>query len=131
MKSGEVSEPIPNQPAHSNVVYLHSGRQSPASGVISFHRRELDQILQLYGRKVGSGEWRDYAIDMMKDRAVFSVFRRSSEQPMFMIEKNPKLHTRQGAWSVAGSNGQILKRGHELTNILKFFEKKRPRLVLV
>ena len=131
MKAGDNTEPIQIQPAHSNVVQLHSGRQSSPSQVISFHRKELEQILQVYGRKVGAGEWRDYAIDMLRDRAVFSVFQRSSELPLFTIEKTPKLNARQGAWSVTSASGQILKRGHELTNVLKVFEKKRPRLVLV
>ena len=131
MKSGDLSEPIPSQPARSNVVHLHPGRQNTIPEVISFNRGELEQILQLYGRKVGAGEWRDYAIDMLKDKAVFSVFKRASELPLFTIQKTPRLNARQGAWTVTGANGQILKRGHELTNVLKFFEKKSPRLVLV
>lgn len=87
-------------------------------------------LLQVYGRKVGAGEWRDYAIDMLKDRAVFSVFKRTSDVPLFSIEKTPKLTRKQGAWSVTNASGQILKRGHELSNVLKVFEKK-PRLVAV
>nr|WP_202396042.1 DUF2794 domain-containing protein [Stappia sediminis] len=99
--------------------------------LVAFHRRELDQILRLYGRMVASGEWRDYAIDHMKEKAVFSVFRRTSEMPLFRIEKDPKNARRQGAYSVIGAGGAILKRGSELAQVLKVFEKKRHlRLVL-
>jgi hypothetical protein len=89
----------------------------PASEV-TFSRRELDRILRLYGRKVADGEWRDYAIDFLKDRAVFSVFRRASEAPIYRIEKNPKLGRRQGAFSVISATGHILRRGHELDRVL-------------
>ncbi|KND16430.1 hypothetical protein ADZ37_23105 [Pannonibacter phragmitetus] len=99
--------------------------QIPAKPVVAFDRRELDQILRIYGRMVADGEWRDYAIDLMKDRAVFSVFRRSSEMPLYRIEKDPKLARRQGAYSVVATGGMVLKRGHELASVLKIFEKKR------
>ncbi len=79
---------------------------------VTFNRRELNRILDLYGRMVAAGEWRDYAIDFLKDRAVFSVFRRSSEVPLYRIEKNPKLEQRQGAYSVISATGHILRRGH-------------------
>src|SRR5271154_1068414 len=85
---------------------------------VTFSRRELDRILSLYGRKVAAGEWRDYAIDFLKDRAVFSVFRRASEVPIYRIEKNPKLGRRQGAFSVISATGHILRRGHELDRVL-------------
>ena len=90
---------------------------APASEV-RFSRRELDRILRLYGSKVAAGEWRDYAIDFLKDRAVFSVFRRASEMPIYRIEKNPKLGRRQGAFSVISATGNILRRGHELDRVL-------------
>ena len=90
---------------------------------VRFDRRELDQILRIYSLMVGAGEWRDYAIDHMKDRAVFSVFRRSSEVPFYRIEKNPKLARRQGAYSVVAASGMVMKRGHELANVLKVFDK--------
>src|SRR5580692_9052357 len=90
---------------------------APASEV-TFSRRELDRILSLYGRKVAAGEWRDYAIDFMKDRAVFSVFRRASEFPIYRIEKNPRLERRQGAYSVISATGHILRRGRELDRVL-------------
>jgi len=90
---------------------------APASEV-TFSRRELDRILRLYGRKVADGEWRDYAIDFLKDRAVFSVFRRASEVPIYRIEKNPKLDRRQGAFSVISATGHIVRRGQELDRVL-------------
>jgi hypothetical protein len=89
----------------------------PASEV-TISRRELDRLLRLYGRKVAAGEWRDYAIDFLKDRAVFSVFRRASEVPIYRIEKNPRLGRRQGAYSVISATGHILRRGQELDRVL-------------
>lgn len=91
---------------------------------ISFDRRELMAILRIYGFKVADGEWRDYAIDHLKDRAVFSVYRRASEAPLYRIEKDPRLTRRQGAYSIIGSDGQVLKRGHDLAQVLKLFEKQ-------
>lgn len=91
---------------------------------VRFDRRELDRILNVYGRKVAEGEWRDYAIDFMKDRAVFSVFRRASEVPLYRIEKDPKLARRQGAYSVISATGLIMRRGHELERVLRVFDKK-------
>ncbi|MEZ5871393.1 MAG: DUF2794 domain-containing protein [Nitratireductor sp.] len=104
--------------------------QGKPAETVSFDRRELDLILRLYGYKVAAGEWRDYAIDMLRERAVFSVFRRTAEVPLYSIEKNPKLARKQGAWSVTGSDGQILKRGHDLNTVLKVLEK-RPKLRVV
>ena len=86
---------------------------------VTFSRRELKRILDLYGRMVAAGEWRDYAIDFLKDRAVFSVFRRASEVPLYRIEKNPKLSRRQGAYSVISATGLIVRRGHELDRVLR------------
>jgi hypothetical protein len=94
--------------------------RSPAPAAqVTFSRRELRRILDLYGRKVAAGEWRDYAIDFLKDRAVFSVFRRTSEVPLYRIEKNPKLSRRQGAYSVISATGLIVRRGHELDRVLR------------
>lgn len=90
---------------------------------VTFNRRELDQILRVYGMMVADGEWRDYAIDHLRDQAVFSVFRRASEVPMFRITKTPKLKNRQGAYSVVAASGQILKRGHELARVLGVFDR--------
>jgi Protein of unknown function (DUF2794) len=92
-------------------------------GSITFDRRESSQILNVYGRKVASGEWRDYAIDMMREKAVFSVFRRASESPLYRIEKAPKLARRQGAYSVVAATGLILKRGHDLARVLRALDK--------
>lgn len=91
---------------------------------VSFDRHELTAILRIYGFKVADGEWRDYAIDQLKDRAVFSVYRRSNETALYRIEKNPKFARRQGAYAVIGNNGTILKRGTEIGLVLKFFEKQ-------
>jgi hypothetical protein len=102
-----------------------AGGFHPAAPVhqVTFSRHELDRILNLYGRKVAAGEWRDYAIDFLKDRAVFSVFRRASEMPIYRIEKNPKLSRRQGAFSVISATGLIVKRGHELDRVLRSIDK--------
>lgn len=94
---------------------------------VSFDHRELQQILGLYGRKVAAGEWRDYAIDFLRDRAVFSIFRRASEIPLYRIEKDPRLARRQGAYSVVAAGGRILKRGHDLARVLRVLDA--PRLV--
>jgi hypothetical protein len=102
--------------------------QDGAASLTVFNRQELNEILALYGRMVAMGEWRDYAIDMGRDRAVFSIFRRSSECPLFRIEKNPKMARKQGAYSVVAATGLILKRGHELGRVLRVLEKS-PRLV--
>jgi hypothetical protein len=90
---------------------------------VTFDRRELNHILRLYGRMVSAGEWRDYAIDFMKDRAVFSIFRRTSEVPIYRIEKDPRLSRRQGAYSVISATGLILRRGHELDRVLRVLDK--------
>jgi uncharacterized protein DUF2794 len=95
---------------------------APANRV-TFDRRELNRIFSLYGRKVAAGEWRDYAIDFLRDRAVFSVFRRSSEVPLYRIEKSPKLARRQGAYSVISATGLIVRRGHELDRVLSSIDK--------
>jgi len=105
------------------VVNLTDYRQNGDPVPVTFHRRELDAILRIYGRMVGEGEWKDYAIDHMKDRAVFSVFKRSGEMPLYRIEKTPKLHTKQGQYSVMNTHGMILKRGHELPQVLRVFDK--------
>jgi hypothetical protein len=100
----------------------------PASEV-TFSRRELDRLLRLYGRKVAAGEWRDYAIDFLKDRAVFSVFRRACEVPIYRIEKNPKLARRQGAYSVISATGHIVRRGQELDRVLGALDRSLQLVV--
>jgi hypothetical protein len=94
------------------------------SAAVTFDRRELSELLNLYGRMVAAGEWRDYAIDFLKDKAQFSVFRRSSEMPLYRIVKDPALARRQGAYSVVAATGLILKRGSELSRVLKVLDKK-------
>lgn len=101
----------------------------PRPAQVSFDRHELSTILNVYGRMVALGEWRDYAIDMLRDEAVFSVFRRTSEMPLYRIVKTPRLARRQGAYSVVAATGLILKRGSDLAQVLKVLEKKVVRLV--
>lgn len=101
----------------------HQGRE-PQS-VTTFNRQELSAILAVYGRKVAAGEWRDYALDLGPEKAVFSVFRRSSECPLYRIEKCPKLAKRQGAYSVVAPAGLLLKRGPDLGRVLAVLEKVR------
>ncbi|WP_371747197.1 DUF2794 domain-containing protein [Acuticoccus sp. I52.16.1] len=93
--------------------------------MVAFHRTELSQILRVYGRMVAAGEWRDYAMDFGKEQAVFSIFRRMGEVPMYRVTKTPKLSKRQGMWAVVSGQGIILKRGHDLDAVLKVFDRKR------
>lgn len=86
-------------------------------------------ILSLYGRMVAAGEWRDYGISCLREVAVFSVFRRTAEMPLYRIEKRPKLRMKQGMYSVVGLNGQVLKRGHDLKSVLRVLERKLIRAV--
>src|SRR5690606_881365 len=107
---------VPSQPARA------------PQPIVAFDRRELMQILSVYGRKVGKGEWRDYAMDFLKDRAMFSIYARVSERPLFVVEKNPKLRNRQGQYMVTNQEGRILKRGHDLGQVLRVLD---PDLVVV
>lgn len=95
----------------------------------AFHRTELNVILSLYGRFVAAGEWRDYGISHLKDVAIFSVFRRTAEHPMYRIEKRPALRNKQGQYVVLGMEGQILKRGNDLRQVLRVLERKLIRVV--
>jgi hypothetical protein len=105
-----------------------SSQASEAQRCATFTRQELTAILAVYGRKVAAGEWRDYAIDLGREKAVFSVFRRASEVPLFRIEKSPRLARKQGTYSIVAPAGLILKRGHDLVRVLTVLEG-RPRLV--
>ena len=96
---------------------------------VAFHRTELNVILGLYGRFVAAGEWRDYGISSLKDAAVFAVFRRTAETPQFRIEKRPKLRMKQGQYAVVGAEGQVLKRGNDLRQVLSVLERKLIRIV--
>jgi len=101
----------------------------PVPDQVSFDRRELGAILSLYGRMVAAGEWRDYGISCLRDRAVFSVFRRTAETPLYRIEKTPRLRNRQGQYSIVAMEGQILKRGQDLPTVLRVLERKLIRAV--
>jgi hypothetical protein len=100
---------------------------SPLPEQVAFDRAELGVILGLYGRMVAAGEWRDYAMAFLRDRAVFSVFRHAAENPLYRIEKTPKLRQRQGMYSVIGMDGQILKRGQDLATVLRVLQRKLIR----
>ena len=102
----------------------------PAAAIVSFDRHELREILGLYGRKVAECEWRDYAIDFSPQKAVFAIFRRSSENPLYRIEKDPALARKQGAYAVVASGGLVLRRGCDLKRVIGVLEKKL-RLVAV
>lgn len=126
------SEPIAFRPrtgaSLSGVSHAHGpGPATPPT--VAFDRREMSDILSVYGRQVAAGEWRDYALDFGREKAVFSIFRRSSEWPLYRIEKNPRNARKQGAYSVVSATGLILKRGHELKRVLEVLDKKRLKLV--
>ena len=101
----------------------------PRDVCIRFDRLELKRILNTYGRMVMAGEWRDYGIAGLSDRAVFSIFRHAAEAPLYRVEKHPSLARKQGAWAVFGQGGQILNRGHELPLVLRVFEKGKFSVV--
>jgi len=98
---------------------------------VRFDRTELGRILTIYGRMVAAGEWRDYAIDFLSEVAAFSIFRRTSEVPLFTIEKRPKLRSRQGQYAVIAASGHVLKRGHDLAQVLRVFDKKLLKALAV
>lgn len=100
-----------------------------APNQIGFERAELMRILDLYGRMVAAGEWRDYAMDFTRDYAAFAAFRRAAERPQVRIEKNPALRNRQGMWTLFGEHGQVLKRGHELAGVLAPVERRLLKAV--
>ena len=102
---------------------------APRQAGLFFERRELERLLRLYGRMVAAGEWRDYGIDGLADAAVFSVFKRASEAPLYRIEKRPALSRKQGAWAVVGQGGHVLRRGHELEHVLRLFDRGRFKVV--
>lgn len=111
---------------------FHPSNPVPAQGAqaqVAFQRSELSIILSLYGRMVAAGEWRDYGISCLREVAVFSVFRRTAENPLYRIEKRPRLRGRQGQYAVIGMDGQILKRGSDLKMVLRVLERKLIRPV--
>lgn len=107
----------------ATVVDFREYRQTREALPVTFNRKELDAILWVYGRMVGEGEWRDYALDHLRDKAVFTIFKRAGEVPLFRIEKEPALAAKQGMYRVVNAAGTILKRGHELPRVLKVFDK--------
>lgn len=121
-----------DNPSDPNSVVALSSRSGGTTGpatITSFNRRELTLILGVYGRMLECGMARDYAIDHLRDRAVFSIFRRASENPLYRIEKRPKDANRQGAWSVVGAVGDTQKRGRDLAQVLRVFDRKLIRAV--
>jgi len=115
-------------PGKSTVVYINQNNRIAKQ--TSFDRHELRQILNVYCTKVAAGEWRDYAIDTLKERAVFSIFRHASEVPLYRIEKRPKMARKQGLYWIISASGMIMKRGHDLNQVLKAIDK-RPKLSLI
>jgi hypothetical protein len=116
----------------ATLTFMNSLTPFPASqpgDKVAFHRSELSVILSLYGRMVAAGEWRDYGISCLRDMAVFSVFRRTAENPLYRIEKHPRLRNRQGLYAVIGMDGQVLKRGQDLRTVLRVLERKLIRAV--
>lgn len=101
----------------------------PSAQQVGFERLELARILDLYGRMVAAGEWRDYAMDFGREAASFSAFRRASERPQARVEKRPALRGRQGMWTLFGESGQVLKRGHELAGVLSPIERRLLKIV--
>lgn len=120
------SEPIPfrqrNAGAHSRSASASGSQRPSPSPVVAFQRQELDAILAVYARYVAAGEWRDYALDMGREKAVFAIFQRACEYPLYRIEKCPKLARRQGAYSVVTRTGHVLKRGHDLKRVLSVLD---------
>lgn len=122
----EASRVVPLRPKASTAPQARSSNaQSAVPKIVAFHRTELSQILRVYGRMVAAGEWRDYALDHGRDEAVFSIYRRMGEVPMYRVTKTPKNARRQGAYAVVTAQGQILKRGHDLDAVLRVFERRR------
>jgi hypothetical protein len=119
-ESGD-KEPIGGR---ANLIALASRRsRCPIPAQVTFNRQEISNILEVYGRRVAEGEWRDYAIDHLRESAVFSIFRRTSETPLYRIVKQPKLARRQGAYALLAPTGAVLKRGHDLANVLRVIDR--------
>ncbi len=96
---------------------------------VGFERAELGRIMDLYGRMVAAGEWRDYAMDFTRDVAIFDAFRRATERPQMRVEKRPALRSKQGMWTLFGEHGQVLKRGHDLAGVLAAVERRLLKAV--
>ena len=115
-----------HSPPGADIVPLPHSRPPQQVG---FERAELSRILDLYGRMVAAGEWRDYAMDFTRDFACFAAFRRTAEVPQMRLEKRPALRGRQGMWALYGEHGQVLKRGHELAGVLAPVERRLLKVV--
>ena len=118
----------------ASIIHFHdrSGSRNAGGASVSavyIIRPELTQILNIYGKMVAAGEWHDYAIDTLKDFAVFSIFKRASERPLYSIVKEPALANRQGMWRIAGTDGSILKRGKKLDQLLRYFDRQLLKAV--
>lgn len=122
-----VEEPIAFLRAERRSQPVRTGRSGGQVAQVSFDRAELRRILTLYGKMVALGEWRDYAVDFLGEAAAFSIFRRASEAALFTIEKRPELRLRQGQYAVLGASGLVLKRGHDLAQVLRIFDRKLLR----
>jgi hypothetical protein len=120
------AESVEKEPSggRANLIALAARKpQQVAFDPVTFNRQELNLILTVYGRHVAEGEWRDYAIDNLAESAVFSIFRRTAETPLYRIVKQPKLARRQGVWSVIAQGGATLKRGHDLATVLRVIDR--------
>ena len=112
----------------SNIVNLPTSTSSGQRGTpsqVAFQRQELSLIMNVYGQMVSNGDWKDYGMSFLKDRAIFAVYRRATENPLYRIEKTPALRDKQGQYSVIAPGGLILKRGHDLKTVLRVFDKQR------
>ena len=117
-----------------NLALVHAGDGAPGAApgkvtaIVAFDRKELSLILNVYGRKVSQGDWRDYAMDFLRERAVFSIYARVSDRPLYIVEKTPRLRNKQGQYAVTNQQGRILKRGHDLASVLRVLD---PQLAIV
>lgn len=120
---------LPGGGSGNSIIPFPGAFGRPVAGQIGFTREELARILDLYGRMVAAGEWRDYAMDFTRDYAAFAAFRRAAERPQARVEKRPALRSRQGMWTLLGEHGQVLKRGHELPGVLAPMERRLMKAV--
>lgn len=111
-----------------NIIALKPHKKSKGPSQVAFHRTELALILNVYGQMVSQGHWKDYALDMLRERAIFSIYRRATETPLYTITKTPALKDKQGQYSVIAPGGLIMKRGNDLKAVLRVFDKQRFRV---